>query len=64
MAMMGSVRAVGWKEIRTFVLLLHTFMIDMSLIIMVAHVESLLKIILVVVNLQVEVLVIISESLL
>ena len=64
MAMMGSVRAVGRKEIMTFVLLLHTFMIDMSLIIMVTHVESLLKIILVVVNLQVEVLVIISESLL
>ena len=44
--MMGSVRAVGWKEV-TFGLLLHIFMVGMSLIILITYVESQLKIVLV-----------------
>ena len=46
MAMMG---AVGRKEIMTFVLLLHIFMVGMSLVIMVTHVGNLININLVVV---------------
>ena len=51
MAVMGSMRASGQKEVMTFVLLLHIFMEGMGLVMRVTHVGSLLKIILVVVNL-------------
>ena len=47
MARMESMKAAGWKEVMTFVLPLHIFMVGMSLVIMIG---SLLKIILVVVN--------------
>ena len=65
-AMVGSVRAAGWKEEMTFVLVRHIFMVGMSLVIILTttHGGSLLKISLVVVNLQVKLLVIITESLL
>ena len=50
MAVMGSIKSAGRKDVMTFVLLLH-FMADMSLVVLITHVGSLLKIILVVVNL-------------
>ena len=50
MAVMGSMRASGQKEVMTFALLFHIFMEGMGLVMRVTHVGSLLKIILVVVN--------------
>ena len=64
MAVMGSIKSAGRKDVMTFVLLLHIFMADMSLVVLITHVGSLLKIILAVVNLYVEVRMIITESLL
>ena len=48
MAMMESMKAAGWKEVMTFILPLHIFMVGMRLVIMIG---SVLRIILVVVNL-------------
>ena len=62
-AMMGSVRAVGQKEDMTFFPAFVIFMVGMNLVIAITLVRGLLKIVLVV-NFYIEVLVIITESLL
>ena len=46
---MGIIRAVGRKEVMTFVLFLHIFRVGISLVIMVTHVGNLININLVVV---------------
>ena len=45
---MGIIRAVGRKEVMTFVLFLHIFRVGISFVILVTHVGGVLKIILVV----------------
>ena len=50
MAMVRSMEAARRKERMTFALLLHIFMVDMSLVVLITHVGGLLKVILAVVN--------------
>ena len=50
MAMVRSMQAARREEGMTFALLLHIFMVDMSLVVLITHVGGLLKVILAVVN--------------
>ena len=50
MAMVRSMEAARQEEGMTFALLLHIFMVDMSLVVLITHVGGLLKVILALVN--------------
>ena len=50
MAMVRSMEAARREEGMTFALLLHIFMVDMSLVVLITHVGGLLKVILALVN--------------
>ena len=50
MAMVRSMEAERREEGMTFALLLHIFMVDMSLVVLITHVGGLLKVILALVN--------------